>query len=134
MFDFFGTVINYIETFFRYLGTIISNIIAALAYLVTSQQAITVIMGYAYRDWWSLSRFYSNSCYALFAYEIEVIKSMGEVGTYIDLFMLVVNGLIGFISSMTFSVYGIQVNYGAIVFATIVIGFVVSVYWKGARS
>lgn len=46
MFDFFRTVINYIETFFRYLGTIISNIIAALAYLVTSQQAITVIMGY----------------------------------------------------------------------------------------
>ncbi len=46
MFDFFGTVINYIETFFRYLGMIISNIIAALAYLVTSQQAITVIMGY----------------------------------------------------------------------------------------
>ena len=46
MLDFFGTVINYIETFFRYLGTIISNIIAALAYLVTSQQAITVIMGY----------------------------------------------------------------------------------------
>lgn len=46
MFDFFETVINYIETFFRYLGTIISNIIAAVAYLVTSQQAITVIMGY----------------------------------------------------------------------------------------
>ena len=46
MFDFFETVINYIGTFFRYLGTIISNIIAALAYLVTSQQAITVIMGY----------------------------------------------------------------------------------------
>lgn len=59
---------------------------------------------------------------------------MGEVGTYIDLFMFVVNGLIGFISSMTFSVYGIQVNYGAIVFAAIVIGFVISVYWKGARS
>ena len=27
-----------------------------------------------YCDWWSLSCFYCNSCYAIFAYEIEVIK------------------------------------------------------------
>ena len=46
MFDFFETVINYIETFFRFIVMMIQNIISALTYLVTSQQSIMVIVGY----------------------------------------------------------------------------------------
>lgn len=60
---------------------------------------------------------------------------MNDLGSFIDLMVGIISDFIGFMSSiMTFSVYGIQVNFGAIVFAVIVIGFVVSVYWKGARS
>lgn len=57
-----------------------------------------------------------------------------DIGAFVDLFFDIFNSLIGLLSSMTFSVYGIEVNYGAIVFAFLVVGFVVSVYWKGARS
>lgn len=46
MFDFFETVINYIETFFRFIVMMIQNIISALTYLVTAQQSIMVIVGY----------------------------------------------------------------------------------------
>ena len=57
-----------------------------------------------------------------------------DLGAFVDLFVSFFSQLFDFLSSMTFSVYGIPVNYGAVLFAVIVIGFVVSVYWKGARS
>lgn len=57
-----------------------------------------------------------------------------EIGTFIDFFVSFFRQIISFLSSMTFKVYGISVNYGAIIFAAIVVGFVVSVYWKGASS
>ena len=59
---------------------------------------------------------------------------MSDLGTFLDSFISILSQFVGFLTSMTISVYGIEVNYAAIIFAFIVIGFVVSVYWKGARS
>lgn len=57
-----------------------------------------------------------------------------ELGSFIDFMASFFGQIFTFLSSMTFSVYGVSVNYGAIIFAVIVVGFVVSMYWKGARS
>lgn len=38
------------------------------------------------------------------------------------------------LNSFTFQVFGINVSWGAIIFASLVIGFVVSVFWKGAQT
>lgn len=57
-----------------------------------------------------------------------------EIGSFIDFIVSFFGKIFTFLSSMTFKVYGISVNYGAIIFAVIVVGFVVSLYWKGARS
>lgn len=59
---------------------------------------------------------------------------MTDLGAFLDSLISMLSQFVGFLSSMTISVYGIDVNYAAIIFAFIVIGFVISVYWKGARS
>lgn len=46
MLDFFSTIVSYIETFFRFIGMTISNILSALGYLITAQTSISLIIGY----------------------------------------------------------------------------------------
>lgn len=46
MLDFFSTVVTYLETFFRYIGMTISNLLSAIGYLITAQSSITLILGY----------------------------------------------------------------------------------------
>ena len=46
MLDFFSTVVTYLETFFRYIGMLISNLLSAITYLVTAQSSLGLILGY----------------------------------------------------------------------------------------
>lgn len=46
MLDFFSTVVTYLETFFRYIGMTISNLLSAISYLVTAQSSLGLILGY----------------------------------------------------------------------------------------
>lgn len=46
MLDFFSTVVTYLETFFRYIGMTISNLLSAIVYLVTAQGSVGLIIGY----------------------------------------------------------------------------------------
>ena len=46
MLDFFSTVVTYLETFFRYIGMTISNLLSAIVYLVTAQSSVGLIIGY----------------------------------------------------------------------------------------
>lgn len=46
MLDFFSTVVTYLETFFRYIGMTISNLLTAITYLVTAQSSLGLILGY----------------------------------------------------------------------------------------
>lgn len=46
MLDFFSTVVTYLETFFRYIGMTISNLLSAIGYLVTAQSSLVLILGY----------------------------------------------------------------------------------------
>lgn len=46
MLDFFSTVVTYLETFFRYIGMTISNLLSAIGYLVTAQSSLGLILGY----------------------------------------------------------------------------------------
>lgn len=46
MLDFFSTVVTYLETFFRYIGMTISNLLSAITYLVTAQSSLGLILGY----------------------------------------------------------------------------------------
>lgn len=42
--------------------------------------------------------------------------------------------LIGLLNSISFTVNGISVSYGGLLFAFLVVGIVVSVFWKGAKT
>ena len=59
---------------------------------------------------------------------------MIDLKPFIDFFSDFFSILFSFLSSMTFSVGVIKVNWLAILFAALVVGFVINYYWKGARS
>lgn len=47
-----------------------------------------------------------------------------------DLFV----ALIGQLNSISFKIGNISVSYGGLIFAFLVVGIVVSVFWKGAKT
>lgn len=53
---------------------------------------------------------------------------------FFDFFVDMWTTLINLLSSVVFEFYGYQVNLMAIIFVVFVIGFVISMFWKGAKT
>lgn len=56
---------------------------------------------------------------------------MGEI---IDFFVTVFKGIINTLNDCVLDIYGISVSLSDLLFALVLFGLVVSVFWKGARS
>ncbi len=53
---------------------------------------------------------------------------------FFELFIKLWTDIFGLLSRVTFSVYGVNVSLTSIFFAFLVTGFIISIFWRGAKS
>ena len=49
-------------------------------------------------------------------------------------FKQLIEGYLGLLNNIVFNISGFSVSYGGIVFAVLVVGLVISVFWRGAKT
>lgn len=59
---------------------------------------------------------------------------MNDIFVAFVAFKELLEGFVGLLNNIVFNISGFSVSYGGIVFAVLVTGFVISVFWRGAKT
>ena len=59
---------------------------------------------------------------------------MTDIFSIFVAFKDLIAGYLGLLNNIVFNISGFSVSYGGIVFAVLVVGLVISVFWRGAKT